>query len=323
MLHKILNSKSEIPKEKSGKKKNYPRLGSRYSNLGFSTFFVVSFFLLAGCATTGDLDTTRSDINQLKRENFELKKETADLRKQTSGAIREDSFNALRESQASLYSQVNEQSRELQMLRGRFDEYKFFMEKTMKESSAERELLRAQINGLEARVKELSERIAKSVDAKPPVAEQKLPSEESGEKVPEVKRTEDNGPAALYESAYASFKGKKYKDAREKFNALISKYPKDGLVGNAHFWIGESYFAEKDYENAILAYETLIKGYPRNDKIPGALYKQGLSFAELGDKKTAKVIFDRIIEKFPDSREAPMAKKKKAEIEKKPAKKGT
>jgi len=284
----------------------------------------ISFFLLlTGCASTGDLDAMRSEINQLKRESFELKKETADLRKQTAGTVREDSFNAIRESQAALYSQVNEQSREVQVLRGRFDEYKFFMDKAMKESSIERDLLRSQINSLEARVKELSERLAKSIDARPPAAEQKPPAEEGGEKASEVKKTEDNGPAALYESAYASFKGKKYKEAREKFNALISKYPKDGLVGNAHFWIGESYFAEKDFENAILAHETLIKSYPRNDKIPSALYKQGLSFMELGDKKTAKVIFDKLIEKYPDSREAPMAKNKKAEIEKKPVKKGT
>ncbi len=223
-----------------------------------------SLVMLMGCASTGDLNATRGEMNQLKRENLELKKETADLRKQTSGTVREDSFNALRESQASLYSQVNEQSRELQVLRGRFDEYKFFMDKTMKESSLERELLRSQISSLDARVKELS---ARSGDTKPPVAEQGPSPEENGEKASVAKKTEDNSPAALYESAYTSFKGKKYKAAREKFNALIAKYPKDGLVGNAHFWIGEAYFAEKDFENAILSYESLIKSYPRNDKI--------------------------------------------------------
>ncbi len=293
------------------------------STLRPSLLTVLSLLVCAGCATTGDLDTTRSEINQLKRDTFELKKETADLRKQTNTTVREESFNAIRESQTSLYSQVNEQSKELQALRGRFDEYKFFMEKTLKESVAERELLRSQINSLDARVKELSERIAKPAEAKPSPAEQKPAAEESGEKAHEVKKTEDSGPAALYESAYASFKGKKYKEARQQFNTLITRYPGDGLVGNAHFWIGESYFAEKDFENAILSYETLIKGYPRNDKIPAALYKQGLSFMELGDKKTALVIFDRIIEKYPDSREASMAKTKKAEIDKKPAKKGT
>ncbi len=322
MLHTVLTSQSGIQKEQVGRKETFRRSGPRDSHSGFFFFLAVSFFLLAGCATTGDLDTTRTEINQLKRDTFELKKETADLKKQTNATVREESFNAIRESQASLYSQVNEQSKEIQLLRGRFDEYKFFMEKTLKESATERELLRSQITSLDARVKELSEKIAKSGEAKPP-AEQKPAAEESSEKAPEVKKPEDSGPAAIYESAYASFKGKKYKEARDRFNTLIAKYPGDGLVGNAHFWIGESYFAEKDFENAILSYETLIKGYPRNEKIPAALYKQGLSFVELGDKKTALVIFDRIIEKYPDSREASMAKTKKAEIDKKPAKKGT
>lgn len=278
--------------------------------------------LLTGCASTGDLDAMRSDVNQLKRDSFELRKETSELRKQTSGTVREDSFSAVRESQASLYSQVNDQSKELQVLRGRFDEYKFFMDKTMKESATERELLRSQINAIEMRVKELSERLAKTGE-KPSTPEQKPAGEEHEEKAAEPKKAEENSAAALYESAYNSFKQKKYRDAREKFSTFIKKFPTEGLVGNAHFWTGESYFAEKDFEDAILAYETVIKGYPQNVKIPGALYKQGLSFMELGDKKTAKVILDKLIGKYPDSPEAALAKKKKAEMEKKPAKKGT
>ena len=269
----------------------------------------LSLFLLIGCASTGDLDTLRSDVNQLKRESFELKKETAEIRRQATGTVKEDSFGALRESQASLYSQVNEQSRELQVLRGRFDEYKFFMDKAMKESAAERDLLRSQISTLETRVKELTEKVGKSGEMKSPAPEQKPSAEESNEKSAEGKKTEEDKPAALYESAYHSFREKKYKEAREKFSDFLKRYPKDGLAGNAHFWTGESYFGERDFENAILTFETLIKGYPGNDKIPGALYKQGLSFFELGDKKTAKVIFDKLIEKYPDSREAAMAKK--------------
>lgn len=297
-----------------------PRPGSAYSDGGFHLLLAVSLFLSVGCASTGDLDSARGEINQLKKENYELKRETAEIRKQTSGSVREDSFNALRESQTALYSQLNEQSRELQVLRGRFDEYKFFMDKTLKESSVERDLLRAQVNSLDARVKELSERIARAGDTRPPAGEQKQP-EENGEKASDAKKSEEGSPAASYESAYGSFKGKKYREAREKFTTFIARYPKDSLVGNAHFWIGEAYFAEKDYENAILSYETLIKSYPRNEKIPSALYKQGLAFMELGDKKTARVIFDKIIEKYPESREAPMAKNKKADIDKKPAKK--
>lgn len=293
-----------------------------YKLLGISCLLI-----LCGCASTSDLDAIRADVNQLKRDSFETRKDTTELKKemnalreQVSGSVKEDSFAAIRESQTSLYSQVSEQSKELQMLQGRFDESKFFFDKSIKDASIERELLRSQINNLEARVKELSEKLAKPTETTPSIQSQRPTGEEGAEKTSEQKAEESNSPIALYDAAYSSFKDKKYKDAREKFNQFIKKFPKDSLVGNAHFWIGECYFAEKDYESAILSYETLIKNYTRNEKIPAALLKQGLSFMELGDKKTAKVIFEKILEKYPDSKEAATAKKKKAEIDKKPGK---
>ncbi len=296
------------------------------SAVSFQLSAISFLLLLSGCVSTSDFEAMQNDINQLKRDTFENKKEISEIRKdatqikeQAAGSVKEDSFNAIRESQASLYSQVAEQSKELQVLSGRFDENKFFIDKTMKDNSIERELLRSQINNLETRVKELNEKLAKPGETSSLTPAQKPEAEQGAEKAPELK-SEENTPAEAYEAAFNSFKEKKHKEAREKFTRFIKKFPKDGLAGNAHFWIGETYFAEKDFENAILAYETLIKNYPHNEKIPGALLKQGLSFMELGDKKTAKVIFEKIIEKYPDSKEAGTAKKKKAEIDKKPAK---
>lgn len=278
---------------------------------------IFSLLLFHGCASTSDIDAIKADINQLKKDTFDLKKETGGIKQQISGTAKEESFSAVRESQASLYSQVQEVSKDLQVLQGRFDENKFFMDKSMKDNSIEMELMRSQINKLEVRTKEISEKLAKLGEAATPPAQKQVPEgDDATEKVQPTRHESD--PAKTYEGAYGTFREKHYKEAREAFNAFIKKYPKDSLVGNAHFWLGESYYAEKDYENAILAYETLIKNYPHNEKIPGAFLKQGLSFMELGDKKTAKVLFDKLIEKYPDSREAEIAKKKKAEIDKKP-----
>jgi len=284
--------------------------------LGFVLFLV----MVTGCVSTSDFDAMKADMNQLRRDSNELKKSVTALKEQTSGTVKEDSFHAIRESQTSLYSQVAEQSKEVQVLRGRFDENKFFVDKALKESSIERELLRSQISTLEKRVKELNERLARMSEQGSPVAQK--PSAE-GEDLPEKvspPKSLDDEPAKAYDAAYTLLKEKQFKEARDKFSAFIKRFPKDGLAGNAQFWIGESYYAEKDFESAILAYETLIKNYSHNEKIPGALLKQGLSFAEIGDKKTAKVILDKLIEKYPDSREAALAKKKKAELDKKPVK---
>jgi len=282
--------------------------------------FALFLVLLSSCVSTSDFDAVKSEINQLKRDSNELKKSVTALKEQTSGTVKEDSFTAVRESQASLYSQLAEQSKEVQVLRGRFDENKFFIDKTLKESSIERELLRSQVSNLEKRVAELNERLTKLGETSSSASQK--PSETGEDTLSNMSppKSPDDEPTKAYETAYTLLKEKQFKEAREKFAAFIKKFPKDGLAGNAQFWIGESYYAEKDFESAILAYETLIKNYSHNEKIPGALLKQGISFAEIGDKKTAKVILDKLIEKYPDSREASLAKKKKAELDKKPTK---
>lgn len=307
-----------------------------YIVLLMSIMSMPCFLLLTGCASTSDLDVTKSDLNQLKGDTLQFKKDTTELRSdirtlkdQISGTVKEETFNAIRESQTSLLTQVTEVSKDLQVLRGRFDEYKFFIDKALKESSVEKEVLRSQISSLELRIKELNERLEKLTEAKTAAPAQKSVSEgedstgktnKTTEKTEETKKTAED-PAKVYEAAYNTFKDNKYKEAREKFTDFIEKFPKDDLAGNARFWIGETHYAEKDFESAILAYEAMLKDFPNGKKAPGAMLKQGLSFIEIGDKKTAKVIFDRLIEKYPDSQEADAAKKKKAEIDKKPARK--
>lgn len=284
-------------------------------------FFAVLLFL-AGCVTTSDFDSLRNDVNTLKRETFELRKETSDLRKdinslkeQSTGVVKEESFNAIRESQTMLLSRISDLSKDLQVLSGRFEESKFFMDKSLKEWNTERELLRGQINSLEARLKELNDKIARLSAEKP---SQKADEEKIPEKVT-VEKSEE--PLKAYEQAYELYKEKKYREARDRFNKFLKDFPKNDLADNAQFWIGETYYAEKDFEGAILAYETVIKNYPQSEKLPGAMLKQGMAFLELGDKKTAKVIFERLIEKFPDSKEAETAKKKKTELQGAPKKK--
>lgn len=276
----------------------------------------VVLLLSIGCVTTSDFDSLRNDVNSLKRETFELRKETSDLRKdinslkeQSTGVVKEESFNAIRESQTMLLSRISDLSKDLQVLSGRFEESKFFMDKSFKEWNTEKELMRGQINSLEAKVKELNDKITRLSTEKPP---QKAEEEKPPEKATEEK---GDGPLKAYEQAYELYREKKYREARDRFNIFLKEFPKNDLADNAQFWIGETYYAEKDFEGAILAYENVIKNYPQSEKLPGAMLKQGMAFLELGDKKTAKVIFERLIEKFPDSKEAEIAKKKKTELQ--------
>jgi len=275
--------------------------------------------LITGCATTAEMDALRNDVIYLKREASDQRRETSQLRKdvgelkeKTSLAIKEDSFHALRESQAGIQSRVSELSRDVQVLTGRFDENRHSIEKSFKDSTAGLELLKAQIARIENQTKELREKLnALESQRQKETAKEQAPSQQQV-----TQPAEPKDRLTMYEGAYDAFKKKRYKESREKFESFIKEYPQDELTDNAQFWIGETNYNEKDYESAILAYETLLKKYPKSEKVPGALLKQGYSFIEIGDTKTGKNILEKLRERYPNSKEAEIAKKKIEEIEK-------
>jgi tol-pal system protein YbgF len=307
---------------------------------------------MSACATSGDFDLVRQDLNSVKRESSESKKaiealrektagelkEIDILKEKTTGTVKEDSFTAVRENQAEINSRLSDIANSLQDLRGRFEENKYYLEKTLRDSATERDVVKAQISALEAQVKSLKEKVGaieESAKAKEPLKkppENMKDSERSADELEQTKpetapqeEAAEKKDAALdkktYDAAYQAFKNKRFKEARGKFEAFIKDYPKSRLTDNEQFWIAESYYGEKDYEGAILAYETLLKKYPESGKTSGALLKQGFAFIEIGDSKTGKTILKKLIERFPDSKDAALAKKKLAEIEKKPGRK--
>ena len=298
-----------------------------YLTLAVYCLFVTIYCFLSGCATSSDVDMLRQDIDKLQRDSMVTNEEVKKLKEKTTGVAREESFNVMRQSQAEIESRLSNLSRDLQVLSGRFDENKYSVEKTLKDSSAEMDLIRAQISGIESRLKEIGDRLnslegqvkqqLKEVEKKPE-GPQEGPQ---GSEQPVAKSGVTGDKVARYDAAYDAFRDKKYKDAREKFEAFVKEFPKDQLSDNARFWIAETYYGEKDFEGAILAYESFLKAYPNSKKAPAALLKQGLSFVEIGDKKTGKVIFDQLIERYPKSKEAELARKNLEELKKRTVKK--
>ncbi len=293
---------------------------------------LAAVYLLSGCATSSDIESLKQDINRLQKDSFATKGEVTSLKEKTADVAKEESFNIVRQGQAEMQATISNLSKDIQMLNGRFDENKYFIEKTLKDTTAEMDLIKVQITSMESRLKEMRDRLnvleGRMKEQKEPSKEQAGGDEnmEEPQKEPEPAeahpaKTTASDNVSKYEAAYTAFKNKKYKEAREKFEAFIKEFPKDELSDNAHFWVAETYYSEKDYEGAILAYETFLKKYPKSRKATSALLKQGFSFLEIGDKKTARVIFEQVVERYPDSKEAETAKKQIEGLNKKPVKK--
>jgi tol-pal system protein YbgF len=299
--------------------------------------FLAAFFcFLPGCMTAiQDIETLKTDVSRLQSDNVNLKSELEKaMEKSTAGITGEESFNAIRQSQAEILTQMSSLTKETQVLSGKFEENKDYTEKKLRDMSLEMDLLRAQLTAFENQFKETKNRMNAFDDRsrrQEPTKEQPKQTEKKHEEVKKEPAPAEEQPAkpaattsgsakAKYDAALKIFKAKKYKEAREKFEAFIKEFPKDQLADNAYFWISETYYSEKDFEGAIVAYESLLKKYPNGQKTPTALYKQALSFIEIGDKKSGKVILEQVIEKYPKSQEANRAKSKLQELEKQPAK---
>ena len=267
-------------------------------------------FFMAGCVTTEESADTRSSLAQLQIQVTNNNRDISQLKEQTGSIV------AIRESQSTILSQTSDYSKELQSLKGRFDENKYFQDKTLKDIMSELELQKARISSLEGQLKEMKAKQAETKDAVRPAAETPdRPAADRDSSAPAAK-----GPelaAKLYDEAHIALKEKRYSEARRMFERFIKDYPKDSLSSNSFFWIGESYYAEKKYEDAILSYEDFIKNYPNHDKTRGAMLKQGYAFIELGGSKNklaGKDILETLIEKYPKSKEAALAQKKIKEI---------
>ena len=296
---------------------------------------ILLLFMLSACVSETDFYRLKNDVAELKRASETTKTEVDNLKERTAGAVKEDSFKAVRESQAEVASRLSDISGSLNELRGRLDESRYFVEKALKEHTAESDLLRAQISSLEGQMKILKDKMAAietPVKHDEGVSGQQGPSSQgeggAGPKAEPATPDTSRGTTDVqdertksYDAALQAFKSKKYKESRAKFEAFIKDYPKSDLADNAQFWIAETYYAEKNYEDAILAYEALLKKYPDSKKTSSAMLKQASAFIDIGDAKTGKIILKKLVEKYPDSKDAELARKKLTEVDKKKSKK--
>jgi tol-pal system protein YbgF len=297
---------------------------SRLSFKICSLFSVFCLLVLTGCATTSDIDNLRNNVTGLQVESINQKKEIAQIKTELSNiskditTLKEYSLSAMKESQSSILIQTSDLSKELQTLKGRFDENKYFMDKTIKDLLSERELQQAKIATLENELKDLKSKISSQPAEKKESSAVQEGHKDAEAAQPEAKKdqraADATDPQKLYDDAQIDFKEKRYVDARQKFEKFSKDFPKHALAPNSYFWLGESYYADKKYEDAILAYEAFLKKYPNHEKTRGAMLKQAFAFVEIGDKKTGKVLLEKVMEKYPNSREADLAEKKIAEM---------
>lgn len=107
-------------------------------------------------------------------------------------------------------------------------------------------------------------------------------------------------PQAQYDYALSlMLKQQDFARAETALKAFIDKNPKDGLTGNAHYWLGETFYVRKSYQDAAFAFAEGFQKFPKGNKAPDSLLKLGMSLDRLEKRREACTAYSRLLSSYP------------------------
>jgi tol-pal system protein YbgF len=118
---------------------------------------------------------------------------------------------------------------------------------------------------------------------------------------PSVAATSVGNPRSDFDAAYASFSQKQYDQAEMGFRRFLQSNPRDKLVPEATFWLGETYLQRSRYREAAEQFLNVTAEHPDAAKAPDALLRLGISLNGLGAKDRACAVFAELDRKYPQA----------------------
>jgi len=281
---------------------------------------IIFMILLAGCVASQDeIQTLKIKVINLEttltkqQQNYETLKERIDtLNKKVSTLENKLSKDLMVEIKTQVLSDLEDIKTEQAHLSSQLEDLKASQEEEKKEFSTKLETLSTQVQALELKVKELEKKLELPIAPAPTNATTTTNATVTANATVSQPPKPDEGKplneAELYEKAYSYYQKGDFKNARTLFEEYVKTFPKGKWVGQAYFWIGESYFKEKKYEDAILNYQKLIELPGWHPLKPTAMFNQAQAFRALGDVEAYKILLKKIITQYPNSKEAQTAK---------------
>ncbi|MHA1570470.1 MAG: tol-pal system protein YbgF, partial [Alphaproteobacteria bacterium] len=92
-----------------------------------------------------------------------------------------------------------------------------------------------------------------------------------------------------------------FASAEVAFRTFIEANPESDLVGNAQYWLGETYYVRENYLDAARAFAEGYQNFPASGKAPDNLLKLGLALANLDRKDDACITLSRLSSEYPEA----------------------
>jgi tol-pal system protein YbgF len=134
---------------------------------------------------------------------------------------------------------------------------------------------------------------------------------------PSVAATSVGDPRSDYETAYAYMTQRQYDEAEMGFRRFLQSNPRDRLVPEASYWLGETYLQRGRYREAAEQFLNVSTDHPNAARAPEALLKLGVALNGLGARDRACAVYAELNRKYP---QAPAGVRQGSEREQKRAK---
>ena len=116
-----------------------------------------------------------------------------------------------------------------------------------------------------------------------------------------VAATATGTPKDAYDAAYGAITTRQYEDAEQGFRQFLQSHPRDRLVPNATYWLGESYFRRSRHKDAAEQYLKVTTDHGRAAIAPDAMLKLGMSLNALGARDQACATYAQVSVKYPQA----------------------
>ena len=119
-------------------------------------------------------------------------------------------------------------------------------------------------------------------------------------------------PRQDYEGAYALVLSRRYDQAEMGFRAFLQTHPRDRLVPEATYWLGESFYQRARYREAAEQFLKVTTDYGASGKAADGMLKLGMALNGMGERDKACGTYGEVLRKYPGMREAVEREKKRA-----------
>ena len=108
-------------------------------------------------------------------------------------------------------------------------------------------------------------------------------------------------PKEQYDFAYGLVLQLRYAEAEKALKEFIAVNGGNELVGNARFWLGQTYYVQSQYQEAAVTFFEAFQEAPQGTKGPDNLLKLAMSLARMDQKQEACATFAELGQRFPNA----------------------